>query len=118
MPLRITDLRIDPKSLGETMLLADITPSYEFKDGARTEKLEGYRYSVVLPAHKMEKLGVKVLNKTPLIDIEKGEEIPIGTPIQFTNLEVGSYFSKTQGVSVTAKADNVSFVNNAKWERL
>lgn len=114
MALRITDLRIDPKSLGETMLLADITPSYEYKDGERTGKLEGYRYSVVLPAHKMEKLGVKVLNKTPLIDVEKGEEIPIGTPIQFTNLEVGSYFSKTHGISITAKADNVSFVANAK----
>lgn len=111
MALKITDLRIDPKSLGQTMLLADITPSYEYKDGERTDKLEGYRYSVVLPAHKMEKLGVKVLNKTPLIDIES-EEIPIGTPVQFTNLEVGSYFSKTQGVSITAKADSVSFVTS------
>lgn len=110
MALKITDLRIDPKSLGATMLLADISPSYEYKDGERTDKLEGYRYSVVLPSHKIEKLGVKVLSKIPLIDIDKGEEIPIGTPIQFTNLEVGSYFSKTQGVSITAKADSVSFI--------
>lgn len=114
MALKITDLKIEVKSLGNTMLLADISPSYEYKDGVRTEKLEGYRYSVVLPAHKMEKLGVKVLNKIPLIDIEKGEEIPIGTPVHFTNLEVGSYFSKSQGVSITAKADNVAFVANAK----
>lgn len=27
MALKITDLRIDPTSLGETFLLADITPS-------------------------------------------------------------------------------------------
>lgn len=114
MPLKITDLKIDPKSLGPTMLLADISPSYEYKDGTRTENLVGYGYDVVLPAHKMEKLRVKVFNKTPLIDIEKGEEIPIGTPVQFTNLEVGSYFSKTQGVSISAKADNVTFVTNAK----
>lgn len=112
MALKITDLKIDPTSLGTTMLLADITPSYEYKNGERTDKLEGYRYSVVLPAHKMEKLGVKVLNKTPLIDIEdiESEEIPIGTPVQFSNLEIGSYFSKTQGVSITAKASGVSFV--------
>lgn len=113
MALKITDLKIDPKSLGSTMLLADISPSFEYKDGERTDKLEGYRYSVVLPAHKMEKLGVKVLNKTPLINIES-EEIPIGTPVQFVNLEVGSYFSKTQGVSITAKADGVNFVTTAK----
>lgn len=102
--LKITDLCIDPKSLGQTMLLADISPSYEYKDGARTENLIDYDYDIVLPAHKMEKLRVKVLNKTPLIDIEKGEEIPVG------NWEVGSYFSKAQGESVTAKADNISFV--------
>ena len=114
MALKITDLKIDAKSLGKTMLLADISPSYEYKDGERTDKLEGYRYSVVLPAHKMEKISVKVLNKAPLIDIDKGEEIPIGTPVEFANLEVGSYFSKTQGVCITAKADNVAFVTNAK----
>jgi len=110
--LRITDLKIDPKSLGATMLIADISPSYAYKDGERTDKLEGYRYSVVLSTYKMEKLGVKVLNKTPLIDIEKGEEIPIGTPVQFSSLEVGSYYSKTQGVSITAKADGISFANS------
>lgn len=114
MALKITDLKIDPKSLGDTMLLADITPAYEYRDGERTDKLEGYRYSVVLPSHKMEKLGVKVLNKTPLIDVEKKEEIPIGIPVHFTNLEIGSYFSKSQGVTITAKADGVSFVNNGK----
>lgn len=109
--LKITDLRIDPKSLGPTMLLADISPSYEYKDGVRTENLVGYGYDIVLPAHKMEKLRVKVLNKTPLIDIDK-EEVPVGTQVQFIGLEVGSYFSKTQGVSVTAKADNITFVTS------
>lgn len=113
MALKITDLKIDPKSLGQTMLLADISPSYEYKEGVRTEKIDGYRYSVVLVAHKMEKLGIKVLNKIPLIDIEK-EDIPIGKEVVFTGLEVGSYFSKTQGVSITAKADNVSFVTSQK----
>jgi hypothetical protein len=109
--LKITDLRIDPKSLGPTMLLADISPSYEYKDGVRTDNLVGYAYEIVLPAHKLEKLRVKVLNtKTPLIDIDK-EEVPVGTQVQFIGLEVGSYFSKTQGVSVTAKADNITFVS-------
>ena len=109
MPLKITDLRIDPTSLGETFLLADITPSYEYKDGARTDKLDGYRYSVVLPAHKMEKLSVKVSNKIPLVDIGNSEGIPIGTAVKFSNLEVGSYYSKTQGICITSKADSVDF---------
>lgn len=110
MALRITDLKIDPNSLGKTMLLADIAPAFEYKNGERTDKIDGYRYSVVLPVHKMEEIGVKVLGKTPLIDIEK-EDIPIGTPVQFTNLEVGSYFSKGQ-INITAKAESISFANS------
>lgn len=42
MALKITDLAIDSKSLGETMLLADITPSFEYsKDGVRSERIDG-----------------------------------------------------------------------------
>ena len=107
MALKITDLKIDPSSLGETFLLADITPSYEYKDGERTDKLDGYRYSVVLPAHKMEKLSVKVSNKIPLVDIENSEEIPIGTAVKFSNLEVGSYYSKTQGICIVIRPGKI-----------
>lgn len=109
MALKITDLKIDPASLGSTFLLADISPSYEYKNGERTDTLEAYRYSVVLPAHKMERLMVKVSNKIPLVDIEN-EEIPIGTAVKFSNLVVGSYYSRTQGICITAKADSVDFV--------
>ena len=31
--LNIRNLKIDPTSLGEKMLLVDITPAYEYKDG-------------------------------------------------------------------------------------
>lgn len=108
--LKITDLKIDSSSLsaGKPMLLADITPAYVYENNERADKIEGYKYSVVLTAHKMEKISVKVLSKTPLIDTDK-EEIPIGTPVEFTNLEVGCYYSKGQ-INVTAKADDVNFV--------
>lgn len=33
--LRITDLKIDNKSLGDKFLLVDISPAYEYKDGKR-----------------------------------------------------------------------------------
>lgn len=108
MPLKITDLTIDPKSLGSIMLLADITPVYEYKDGEKTDKLVGYRYSVVLPSHKMEKIGIKVESITPLVDLEKADDIPIGTQVVFKGLVVGSYFSKGN-INITAKADSVAF---------
>lgn len=108
MAIKVTDLRIDPTSLGDTFLLADITPVFEYKDGERTKNIDCYRYHVVLPTLKMEKIGVKVAKKVPLFDLEK-DEIPVGVKVIFENLEVGTYFSNGQ-INVNAKADSVSVV--------
>lgn len=106
--LRITDLAIDPKSLGGNFLLADITPSFAYENGERTKNIDGYRYHVVLPKLKMEKIGVKVPHKIPLIDVEK-EEIPVGMAVDFSNLQVGTYFSNGN-INLKASADDVILV--------
>ena len=31
--MRLSDLTIDPRSLGEKLWLVDVTPAYEYKDG-------------------------------------------------------------------------------------
>ena len=61
--LNIRDLKIDPASLGAKKLLVDIVPTYEYKDGHRTETVTGYRYIVALPDLSLEKLGVKIDGK-------------------------------------------------------
>ena len=58
--LNIRDLRIDPASLGRKMLLVDVMPAYEYKDGKRTETVTGYRYVVCLTEHRLEKLSVRI----------------------------------------------------------
>ena len=40
--LNLRDLRIDPASLDRKMLLVDVMPTYEYKDGKRTETVTGY----------------------------------------------------------------------------
>lgn len=57
--LKITDLRIDPTSLGDVFLLAEISPSYDYKDGERTTNINGYKYSVALPKLRFEKFLLK-----------------------------------------------------------
>lgn len=109
MAIRITDLTIDPLSLGGNFLLVDIRPVFAYKDGEKTNNIDGYRYQCCLPRHKMEKIGVRVANKTPLFDLEK-EEIPVGTVVDFEGLEVGTYFSNGQ-INVNAKAENVFLVD-------
>ena len=98
--LNIRDLRIDPDSLGEKMLLVEIIPAYEYKDGAKTNNISGYRYVVALPKHNLEKISVK-------IDGEQLMDKPEGVvEVEFENLEVGAY-EKNGSVLLTAKATDI-----------
>ena len=116
--LNIRDLKIDPASLGAKKLLVDIVPTYEYKDGHRTETVTGYRYIVALPDLSLEKLGVKSVKiegrmRTPGVKIDGKQlmEKPDGyAEVEFSGLEVSAYESqgKTQ---ISAKATGISLVN-------
>ncbi|EDT73633.1 MULTISPECIES: hypothetical protein [Clostridium] len=109
--LKITDLKINIESLGGNFLLVDVSPYYTYKDGEKTDILEGYRYDIALPKHKMEKLSVKIpisSNNIPLVDINKDEEIPMLKQVVFDGLEVGSYFMQGN-INLKATATKISF---------
>ena len=105
--IRIQDIKIDPLSLGGQYLLADVQKSYLYINGEKTNELDGFKYWVVLPNLKYEKIGIKVFSKIPLVNLE--EKIPTGTPIEFTNLVVGAYFQNNQ-LTITAHADAAHFI--------
>lgn len=110
--LKITDLRIDPNSLGDVFLLAEIAPSYDYKEGERTTNINGYKYSVALPKLRFEKISIKIpLEKksNPLFDINSENPFPTGVKVGFKNIEVKSYFSNGN-INVTASADDVFLV--------
>ena len=102
--LNIRNLKIDPTSLGEKMLLVDITPAYEYKDGRRLDTVTGYRYIVALPEHGLEKLGVKIDGKQLL-------EKPVGfAEVEFDGLEVFAY--EAQGkTQISARATGITLVD-------
>ena len=102
--LNIRNLKIDPTSLGEKMMLVDITPAYEYKDGRRLDTVTGYRYIVALPEHSLEKLGVK-------IDGKQLVEKPDGfAEVEFTGLEVFAY--EAQGkTQISARATGITLVD-------
>ncbi len=102
--LNIRNLKIDPTSLGEKMLLVDITPAYEYKDGRRLDTVTGYRYIVALPEHGLEKLGVKIDGKQ-LLDKPDGF-----AEVEFTGLEVFAY--EAQGkTQISARATGITLVD-------
>lgn len=101
--LNIRDLRIDSASLGAKKLLVDVAPAYEYKDGKRTDTVTGYRYIVALPAHSLEKIGVRIDGKQLM---EKPEGF---IEVEFSGLEVNAYESQGR-IQFTAKATGISTV--------
>ena len=103
--LKITDLIIDPKSLGNKFWLTEVTPVYEYKDNRRTDAIICYRYTVCLPERGLEKINVKIDGKQLLESPESGY-----VEVSFQNLEVFIYWLNQQP-QVGAKASGTSLAN-------
>ena len=99
--LKVRDLRIDPASLGAKKLLVDIASAYQYDNGKRTDNVTGYRYIIALPAHSLEKIGVRIDGKQLM---EKPEGF---AEVEFSDLEVSAYESQGH-VQLTAKATGIS----------
>lgn len=93
-------LSLDRTCLGAKMLLVEVAPTREYKDGKPTDTIVGYRYDVALPAHAMEKLSVRIPGPRQM---EAPEE---GVLVEFDGLEVGVYARDGQ-VHLTAKATGI-----------
>ena len=80
--MKLTDLIVSPKSLGDKLWLVDVSPAYEYKDNKRTDTVLGYRYSVALPEKGLDKVDVR-------IDGQQQAEAPNGyVEVRFDGLEV------------------------------
>ena len=102
--MKITDLKIDPRSLGNKLWLVDVAPAYEYKEGKRTDNITGYRYSIALPEKGLDKIDVK-------IDGPQQMDAPNGyIEVRFDALEVFVYWSKGD-YHVGAKATGIHLVN-------
>ena len=103
--MKITDLIIDPKSLGNKLWLVEVTPAYEYgKDGRRTDTITGYRYSVALPEKGRDKISVRIDGK-PLMETPDGY-----AEGRFDNLELFVYWSRGD-YAIGAKATGIHLVN-------
>ena len=58
--MRITDLQVDPKSLGNKFWLVGVTAAYEYKNNVRTDNVVGYNYEIALPERGLDKIRVKI----------------------------------------------------------
>lgn len=101
--MKITDLIIDPKSLGNKLWLVDVSPAYEYQNNRRTDTVIGYRYTVALPEKGLDKINVR-------IDGDKLLDSPDGyLEVRFEGLEVFIYWGQGQP-QIGAKAKAIHLV--------
>ncbi len=74
--MKVTDLVISPKSVGQHLILTSVRPAYEYANGSRTDSISGYRYDIVMPDRAYEKLTVKIEGE-PQINLDEGESIEV-----------------------------------------
>ena len=79
-------------SLGNKYLLTDIRPVYKYENGKRLDDIDGYKYDIVLPDKKFEKIAVKICGEAKI-------PYPVEEPV---NVEFEDWFSGRYDVSATA----------------
>lgn len=101
--MKLTDLIVSPKSLGDKLWLVDVSPTYEYQNNRRTDTVLGYRYSIAMPERGLDKVDVRIDGQQQM-DAPNGYE-----EVRFDNLEVFIYWSKGD-YHVGAKATGIHIV--------
>ena len=103
--MEILNLVIDVKaSLGNKFLFFFIRPSYKYENGKRLDEIEGYKYDIVLPERKYEKMSVKISGEARF-------PYPVENPInvEFEGLKLKPYWYSGR-YDVSATASNITKV--------
>lgn len=104
--IKLKNVVVDvPKTVGNVLLLTDVTPVYSYSNGIRTNEIIGYRYEVALPERHLDKLDV-------MIEGDKRIEAPQGNkPVEFDSLVLFVGWGRT-GYEVKATAANIMAVTS------
>ena len=98
----LSGLHILPDDLGAEFLVTGVRLYYAYANDQRTDKVEGYKYSTVLPAKQFAKLDVKVPGSQRL-DVPHGEYVPV----RYDGLEAKLYYDHNNRVQLSLKATDV-----------
>ena len=104
--MKITDLKVEIGQFGKRMNLTGVEPYYIYEAGKKTNKIEGFKYNVVLLDREYEKISVKIAGNRLLEEQEKYD-----IPIKFVGLEVGFYQDfTTKNLYLKATAKNLEIL--------
>lgn len=104
--IKVSDLKLDVSQFGKKMNLVGVEPFFTYENGEKTDKIGGYKYTVVLLDYDYEKLSIKIEGDRK---VEESEKYDI--PVKFKNLEIGLYQDfKTKVVNLKASADDIEIL--------
>lgn len=103
------NLYLAPACLG-AMILVSVSPDYYGLDKERHADPQGYKYETMLPAHRYDKLVIKIPG-TQLLDSPISGNEP---QVEFLDLRVRPYVDRTGRMAYTASATGVRVVSNDK----
>ena len=104
--MKITDLKFELLQFGKRMNLTGVEPYYSYEAGKKTDKIEGYKYNVVLLDKEYEKISIKIAGSRLIEEQEKYD-----IPVKFSGLEVSFYQDfTTKNLYLKATAKSIEIV--------
>ena len=89
--IKLHALKIDVvATLGKRYWLTEVRPVYKYTDNKKTDEIDGYRYTIVLPERGLEKISVKIEGKKRIDTPDNYVEV------DFSNLELHIYWLRGQ----------------------
>lgn len=104
--MKITDVLIANETIGKHLLLVDVAPSYEYKDGKKTESVEGYKYTIAMQDRSFDKITVKIKGA-------KQMDVDGYVPVEFIGLELFIYWMNGDYV-LGARATGIKALSEKK----
>lgn len=106
--LKLSDAIIDPRTIGRRFLLSSVSPIKEYVNGHPTDRITGYRYTVILVDKKYSEFTVKIEGPKQL-DVNDENCIPI----EFEGLELHVGWSNNGNI-LTGSATGVHVLQESK----
>lgn len=99
--LNLSELIIDPRSVGRKLFLVAVKPVHEYVNGKRiSEKPIGFKYEVAMPEKHMEKLAVRIDGACQM------DEPDSFTEVVFDGLQLSLYWTP-EGHRLRATASKI-----------
>lgn len=98
--LNLSELIIDPRSVGKKLFLVGIKPVYEYQNGHRvSDEVVGFKYEIALPEKHMEKIAVRIDGECLMAEPESFE------PVVLEGLQLSLYWTPNgHQIKATAKS--------------